>query len=46
METKDYPTLATRPQYSVMNKQKIRNLYNVETPYWRESLIDCLKQLR
>ncbi|HOZ15585.1 MAG TPA: dTDP-4-dehydrorhamnose reductase [Tenuifilaceae bacterium] len=46
IETKDYPTLATRPQYSVMNKQKIRNLYNVETPYWRESLIDCLKQLR
>lgn len=46
IETKDYPTLATRPQYSVMNKQKIRNLYNVETPYWRESLIECLKQLR
>lgn len=46
IETKDYPTLATRPQYSVMNKQKIRNLYNVETPYWLESLIECLKQLR
>lgn len=46
IETKDYPTLAARPQYSVMNKQKIRNLYNVETPYWRESLIECLKQLR
>lgn len=46
IETKDYPTLAVRPQYSVMNKQKIRNLYNVETPYWRESLIECLKQLR
>lgn len=46
IESKDYPTLAVRPQYSVMNKQKIRNLYNVETPYWRESLIECLKQLR
>lgn len=46
IETKDYPTLATRPQYSVMNKQKIRNLYNVATPYWRESLIECLKQLK
>ncbi|HSA05217.1 MAG TPA: dTDP-4-dehydrorhamnose reductase [Tenuifilaceae bacterium] len=46
IETKDYPTLAARPRYSVMNKQKIRNLYNVETPYWRESLIECLKQLR
>lgn len=46
IETKDYPTAAIRPQYSVMNKQKIRNLYNVETPYWRDSLIECLKQLR
>ncbi|BDX39471.1 NAD(P)-dependent oxidoreductase [Tenuifilaceae bacterium CYCD] len=46
IETKDYPTLALRPQYSVLNKQKIRNLYNVTTPYWRESLIECLKQLR
>ena len=46
IETKDYPTLATRPQYSVMNKQKIRNLYSVATPYWRDSLIECLKQLK
>ncbi|MGE0077950.1 MAG: dTDP-4-dehydrorhamnose reductase [Bacteroidales bacterium] len=45
IETKDYPTLAVRPQYSVMNKQKIRNLYNVKVPYWRLSLIECLKQL-
>ncbi|MCB8964045.1 MAG: dTDP-4-dehydrorhamnose reductase [Bacteroidales bacterium] len=46
IETKDYPTPAIRPQYSVLNKQKIRNLYSVEVPYWRDSLIECLKQLR
>lgn len=45
IETKDYPTPATRPPYSILNKQKIRNLYGVTTPYWRESLIKCLKQL-
>ncbi len=46
IETKDYPTPAIRPKYSVFNKQKIRNLYNLEIPYWRDSLIECLKQLR
>lgn len=46
IETKDYPTPAIRPKYSVFNKQKIRNLYNIEIPYWKDSLIECLKQLR
>lgn len=45
IETKDYPTPAVRPQFSVFNKQKIRNLYNVDIPYWRDSLIECLKQI-
>lgn len=36
--TKDYPTPAKRPFYSVLNKQKIKEMYDVEIPYWRDSL--------
>ena len=40
-----YPTKATRPHYSVLNKEKIKNKFNIEIPYWRDSLKTCLKKL-
>lgn len=40
--TKEYPTKANRPQYSVLNKQKICNLLNIDIPHWRESMVNCL----
>lgn len=43
IETKDYPTPAPRPQYTVLNKQKIKEQHGVEVPYWLESLTYCLK---
>lgn len=39
-----YPTKATRPFYSVLSKEKIKNVFNIEIPHWKESLIKCLKQ--
>ncbi len=36
--SEEYPTPAPRPFYSVLNKQKIRNVYKVDTPHWYESL--------
>lgn len=45
IETKDYPTLAKRPTFSVLNKSKIKNDFNVEIPYWRYSLEKCIKKL-
>ena len=42
IETKDYPTPAARPIYSVLNKTKIKTDYDTVIPYWRDSLIDCL----
>jgi len=38
IESKDYPTPAKRPHYSVLNKNKIKKEFNVKIPYWRESL--------
>lgn len=40
-----YPTKATRPAFSVMDKSKIKNTFNIEIPYWRDSLIECIKQI-
>lgn len=43
--TSAYPTVAKRPLYSVLNKAKIKNTYNLEIPYWRDSLKKCLAAL-
>ena len=46
IETKDYPTPAKRPHYSVLNKSKIKHTFNIEIPYWRDSLKSCLNLLK
>lgn len=43
--TDQYPTPASRPPYSVLNKSKIKNDFSLPIPYWRESLKSCLKEL-
>ena len=41
--TSQYPTLAKRPQYSVMLTDKIRMNHNLQVPMWRDSLRVLLK---
>ena len=36
--TSAYPTKAIRPFYSVLSKEKIKRVFNIEIPYWKESL--------
>ncbi|WP_443936902.1 dTDP-4-dehydrorhamnose reductase [Pedobacter sp. MW01-1-1] len=43
--TSAYPTKATRPPFSVMDKTKIKQAFNLSIPYWRDSLIACIQQL-
>ncbi len=45
IETKDYPTPATRPHYSLLNKAKIKQQYAITIPYWKDALHACLNQL-
>ena len=45
IETKDYPTAAKRPYFSVLNKAKIKNDFEIEIPYWRASLARCISKL-
>ena len=46
IETKDYPTAATRPHYSLLNKAKIKQQFALKIPYWKDSLIRCLASLK
>jgi dTDP-4-dehydrorhamnose reductase len=46
IETKDYPTAAKRPYFSVLNKTKIKNDFEIEIPYWRTSLARCISKLK
>lgn len=45
VESNEFKTLATRPNYSVLNKSKIKNQFGLIIPYWKESLGECLKIL-
>ena len=45
INTAAYPTPAKRPHYSVLSKNKIKNTFGIEIPYWRDSLAKCLKSL-
>jgi dTDP-4-dehydrorhamnose reductase len=42
IETKEYPTPAKRPHYSLLNKSKIKNDFDIIISYWKDSLDECL----
>lgn len=43
--TKEYPTPAKRPHYSLLNKNKIKVAKAITIPYWKDSLQTCLHAL-
>ena len=43
IETFQYPTPAKRPHFSLLNKSKIKSTFNIEIPYWKDSLDECFK---
>ena len=45
IDTKDYPTPAKRPHYSLLNKAKIKHDFEITIPYWQDSLKTCLNTL-
>lgn len=42
IETVQYPTPASRPKYSVLNKAKVKEAFGIEIPYWRDSLAGAM----
>ncbi|MDR0811731.1 MAG: dTDP-4-dehydrorhamnose reductase [Paludibacter sp.] len=45
IESRDYPAPTRRPNFSVLNKAKIKTIYKIEIPHWEESLGKCLEIL-
>jgi dTDP-4-dehydrorhamnose reductase len=43
--TKEYRLAAQRPEYSVLDKSKIKEIYNLTIPHWRTSLSKCINLL-
>lgn len=46
IRSEQYPTLATRPKYSVFDKSESEHLLNIQIPHWEDSLKECIKALK
>ena len=44
--TSEYPTAATRPFYSVLDKTKIVKTFDITIPHWHDALRHCLPQIQ
>ena len=42
----EFPSPVTRPSYSVLDKTKIKNIFGIRIPYWKESLKRCINNLK
>lgn len=45
LHTDEYPARAPRPNYSVLDKTKIKETFGVQVPYWLDSLKECIEML-
>ena len=46
VSSNEYKTLAKRPQYSLLNKSKIKKIFNLEIPNYKQSLENCIKAIK
>lgn len=46
IESSEYPTKATRPHFSVLNKAKIKKDFGLHIPHWQDSLQKCIEVLK
>lgn len=44
--TEEYPSKARRPRFSVLDKTKVKETFGITIPYWRDSLVDCIKRIK
>ena len=42
----EFPSPVTRPTYSVLDKTKIKNTFDLDIPHWRESMEYCIKRIK
>ena len=46
ISTKDYGSKANRPAFSALDKTKIKEYIGIKIPFWRESLIKCIEEIK
>jgi len=46
VRSSEYPSKVKRPAYSVLDKGKIRECYNLDIPHWRTSLNNCIAKIK
>lgn len=45
IKTTEYPTAATRPQFSLLDKSDIKTFLSIDIPHWEDSLAECIKTM-
>lgn len=45
IEGKDFPSKVKRPHFSVLNKSKIKNYFEITIPHWKDSLKDFFEEM-
>lgn len=46
ISTKDYPTDAERPKFSVLNCRQFEGIFNVKLPHWQTTLQLCMQRMK
>ena len=44
-ESDEFPVAAKRPHYSVLSKRKIKSTYQIQIPYWKDSLHSFMNKM-
>lgn len=44
IRSSEYKTKAARPEFSVLDKRKIRETFGIEVKHWHDSLLKCLEK--
>ena len=45
IETKDFPTPAKRPAYSVLDTSNIEGALSLTIPHWEDALVSCIEEI-
>lgn len=46
ISTQEYGSKANRPSFSALDKTKIKEFTGIKIPFWRESLIKCIEEIK
>ena len=46
IQANEFPSEVVRPSFSVLDKKKIKHVFNISIPYWRESLRHCIARIQ